>query len=107
MTGRKLGTLFISGTTDGGAAIIGTTSDAAKRVMDNIKRAVEAGGLTMDHLIWVQVFSSNLADYQVFNEVYPDLFQGLAARPRPSWRRSPAGRGAARGDGDRGRQGEV
>jgi len=65
----------------GGAAIGGTTADAAKRVMDNIKRAVEAGGLTMDHLVWVQVFSSNLADYQTFNEVYRTYFKGpLPAR---------------------------
>ena len=74
-------TLYISGTTDGGAAMGGTTADAAKRVMDNIKRAVEAGGLTMDHLVWVQVFSSNLADYQTFNEVYRTYFKGpLPAR---------------------------
>ena len=75
MAGRKLGTLFITGTTDGGAAIGGTTADAARRVMDNIKRAVEAGGLTMDHLVWVHVFSSNLADYQTFNEVYRTYFK--------------------------------
>ena len=74
-------TLYLSGTTDGGAAMGGTTADAAKRVMDNIKRAVETGGLTMDHLVWVQVFSSNLADYQVFNDVYRTYFKGpLPAR---------------------------
>ena len=74
-------TLYISGTTDGGTAMGGTTADAAKRVMDNIKRAAEAGGLTMDHLVWVQVFSSNLADYQVFNDVYRTYFKGpLPAR---------------------------
>ncbi len=68
-------TLYLAGTTDGGAAMGGTTADAAKRVMDNIKRAVETGGLTMDHLVWVQVFSSNLADYQVFNDVYRTYFK--------------------------------
>jgi 2-iminobutanoate/2-iminopropanoate deaminase len=74
-------TLYVSGTTDGGAALGGTPADAAKRVMDNIKRTVEAGGLTMDDLTWVQVFSSNLADYDAFNTVYRTYFKGpLPAR---------------------------
>lgn len=68
-------TLYISGTTDGGAALGGTSADAARRVLDNIKRAVEAGGLTMDDLVWVQVFSSNLADYAVFNDTYRTYFK--------------------------------
>jgi 2-iminobutanoate/2-iminopropanoate deaminase len=74
-------TLYVSGTTDGGAALGGTSADAAKRVLDNIKRSVEAGGLTMDDLVWVQVFSTDLADYQVFNEIYRSYFKGpLPAR---------------------------
>jgi len=67
-------TLYVAGTTDGGGG--GTAAEAAKRVLDNIKRAVEAGGLTMDDLVWVQVFSSDLADYQGFNGVYRTYFKG-------------------------------
>ena len=44
--------------------------------MDNIKHAVEAGGLTMDDLVWVQIFSTDLADYAAFNEVYRSYFTG-------------------------------
>lgn len=74
-------TLYVSGATDGGAALGGTPADAAKRVMDYVKQAVEAGGLTMDDLVWVQVFSSDLADYAAFNEVYRTYFKGpLPAR---------------------------
>lgn len=74
-------TLYLSGTTDGGARLGGTATDAARRVMDNIKGAVEAGGLTMNDLVWVQVFSSDLADYAAFNEVYRSYFTGpLPAR---------------------------
>jgi 2-iminobutanoate/2-iminopropanoate deaminase len=74
-------TLYVSGTTDGGARLGGTPADAARRVLDNIKRAVEAGGLTMDDLVWVQIFSTDLADYQTFNEVYRTYFTGpLPAR---------------------------
>ena len=71
-------TFYISGTTDRGGA---TPTESAQRVMDNIKRSVEARGLTMDDLVWVQVFSSNLADYDAFNAVYRTYFKGpLPAR---------------------------
>ena len=69
-------TLYVAGTTDGGPRPGDTTAAAAKRVLDNIKRAVEAGGLTMDELVWVQVFSADLADYAAFNEVYRSYFKG-------------------------------
>ena len=66
-------TLYVAGITDRGGA---TPTDSAQRVMDNVKRSVEAGGLTMDDLVWVQVFSSNLADYEAFNAVYRTYFKG-------------------------------
>lgn len=69
-------TLYLSGTTDGGAKLGGTAADAAKRVMDNLKGEVEAGGLTMNDLVWVQIFASDLADYAAFNEVYRTYFTG-------------------------------
>ena len=69
-------TVYLSGTTDGGAALGGTPADAAKRVLDNLKRTAESAGVTMDDLVWVQVFSSDLADYAVFNEVYRTYFKG-------------------------------
>lgn len=74
-------TVYLSGTTDGGAALGGAPADAAKRVLDNLKRTAEAAGVTMDDLVWVQVFSSDLADYQAFNDVYRTYFTGpLPAR---------------------------
>lgn len=74
-------TLYVSGTTDGGFKAGDTNTAAAKRVMDNIKRSVEAGGLTMDNLVWVQVFCSDLAAYAEFNTVYRTYFKGpLPAR---------------------------
>ena len=78
MAGR---TLYVSGTTDGGFKEGDTNAAAAKRVMDNIKRSVEAGGLTMNDLVWVQVFCSDLAAYVDFNTVYRTYFKGpLPAR---------------------------
>jgi 2-iminobutanoate/2-iminopropanoate deaminase len=66
-------TLYVAGITDRGGA---TPTESAQRVMESIKRSVEAGGLTMDDLVWVQVFSSNLADYDAFNTVYRTYFKG-------------------------------
>ena len=69
-------TLYVAGTTDRGPLPGDTAAAAAKRVLDNVKRSVEAGGLTMDDLVWVQIFSADLADYAAFNEVYRTYFKG-------------------------------
>lgn len=74
-------TLYVSGTTDGGFKDGDTNAAAAKRVLDNIKRTVETAGLTMDNLVWVQVFCSDLTAYAEFNAVYRTYFKGpLPAR---------------------------
>ncbi len=74
-------TAYLSGVTDGGAALGGTPADAARRALDGLKRNAEAAGLTMDDVVWVQVFSTNLDDYAAFNEVYRGYFKGpLPAR---------------------------
>jgi 2-iminobutanoate/2-iminopropanoate deaminase len=74
-------TLYVAGTTDRGPVADDTGAAAAKRVLENFKREVEAGGATMDDLVWVQIFSADLADYAAFNEVYRTYFKGpLPAR---------------------------
>lgn len=70
------GTLYVAGITDRGPVAGDTAAAAARRVLDNVKRSVEAGGLTMDDLVWVQIFSSDLSDYAAFNEVYRTYFKG-------------------------------
>ena len=72
-------TLYVSGTTDTDRATgkpPPDPKDGAKLVLDNIKRTVEAAGLTMDDLTWVQVFTSDLSFYAAFNEVYRTYFKG-------------------------------
>jgi 2-iminobutanoate/2-iminopropanoate deaminase len=55
--------------------------DGANLVLDNIKRTVEGAGLTMDDLVWVQIFTSDLGYYADFNAVYRTYFTGpLPAR---------------------------
>ncbi len=79
------GTLYISGTTDVTDPATGQrpvdASTGAKVVMNNVKRAVEAAGYTMDDVVWLQIFASDLKDYVDFNAVYRTYFKGpLPAR---------------------------
>lgn len=73
-------TLYIAGTTDGAGAGAGRpaadATAAAIIVLDNVKATVEKAGLTMDDLVWVQIFASNLGDYGAFNAVYRGYFKG-------------------------------
>jgi 2-iminobutanoate/2-iminopropanoate deaminase len=77
-------TLYVSGTLDVDRATGKPPADpkaGAKIVLDNIKKTVEGAGLTMDDLVWVQVFTSDLSYYAGFNEVYRTYFKGpLPAR---------------------------
>lgn len=77
-------TLYVSGTLDTDPATGRPPSDpklGARFVMNSIRRTVEAAGLTMDDLVWVQVFATDLKTYAAFNEVYRGYFTGpLPAR---------------------------
>src|SRR5215475_5755525 len=48
----------------------------AKLVMDGIKTTVEGAGLTMDDLVSVQIFCTDLKLYDMFNKVYRTYFHG-------------------------------
>jgi 2-iminobutanoate/2-iminopropanoate deaminase len=77
-------TLYVSGTLDIDRATGKPPADpaeGARIVLDNIKHTVEGAGLTMDDLVWVQIFASDLANYGAFNGVYRTYFKGpLPAR---------------------------
>ena len=45
-------------------------------MLNNIKKTVEAAGYTMDDLVWVQIFTSDLKYYADFNAVYRTYFKG-------------------------------
>jgi 2-iminobutanoate/2-iminopropanoate deaminase len=51
-----------------------TPEEEARLVMESFKRTVEAGGMTMDDLVSVTVYCSDLAHYDVFNAVYRTYF---------------------------------
>lgn len=51
-----------------------TAEAEATLVLDNVKNLLEEAGLTMDDLVTVQVFASDVGDYQAFNDVYRTYF---------------------------------
>lgn len=70
-------TLYVSGhigidpkTGKPGASV----EDETRLAMDSMKRTVEAGGMTMDDLVSVQVFCSDVSVYDAFNSVYRTYF---------------------------------
>ena len=70
-------TLYLSGTIgrmpDG--SIAPTAEEEARLVLDNVKGTLESAGMTMEDLVFVQIFSSDVSDYDAFNAVYRTYFQ--------------------------------
>ncbi len=72
-------TLYIAGTTATGPGTDNRTisvEDEAHQVMNDVKRVVEQAGMTMDDIVSIQVFCTNLANYDTFNRVYRTYFHG-------------------------------
>lgn len=68
-------TLYLSGSlglVDG--KVPDDPADEARAVMDAIKNGVQAAGMTMDDIVQVQIFCSDVAHYGVFNDVYKTYF---------------------------------
>ncbi|SDD11542.1 RidA family protein [Niabella drilacis] len=74
---RSGGFLFISGqaSVDGGGKIVpGNFEEECRRSFDNLKKIVEAAGLTMDHIVQVRNYVANQDDLVKFNEIYRAYF---------------------------------
>jgi 2-iminobutanoate/2-iminopropanoate deaminase len=69
-------TLYIAGTTGVDPSTKGTVSrtEEARLVMDRVKQVVQQAGMTMDDVVSIQVFCTNLRDYEAFNSVYETFF---------------------------------
>lgn len=68
--------IFISGqgANDNGA-VQGMDIEAhARKVLDNVKDLVEAGGGTMDSILQLTVYLATLEDYEAMNKVYRTYF---------------------------------
>lgn len=70
-------TLYIAGTTADPDRIAKGQSleDEATDLMDQIKQNLEKADMTMDNVVSVQVFCTDLANYQAFNGVYRKYFR--------------------------------
>src|SRR5206468_4097145 len=72
-------TLYIAGHIglDPKTGKLGTTpEEEARLVLESLKRTVEASGLTMDDIVSVQVFCSDVSVFDAFNSVYRTYFHG-------------------------------
>ncbi len=68
-------TLYVSGNLGlEGGQVPETAEQEATNVLNNIKATLESAGLTMDDLVTVQVFASDVGDYGAFNTVYRTYF---------------------------------
>jgi 2-iminobutanoate/2-iminopropanoate deaminase len=71
------GTFYVSGTLGIDAATGKVASDAdteARLVLDAVKQTLERGGLTMDDLVSVTIYCTDLDLYDKFNAVYRTYF---------------------------------
>jgi 2-iminobutanoate/2-iminopropanoate deaminase len=53
-----------------------TPEAEAKLVLDSIQRTLKQADMTMDDLVWVQVFCSDVSHFQAWNSVYRGYFKG-------------------------------
>jgi 2-iminobutanoate/2-iminopropanoate deaminase len=59
-----------------GKLVEGDVGVQTKRVMDNLKAVVEAGGYTMADILKTTILLADLADYPKVNEIYASYFTG-------------------------------
>ena len=71
-------TLYLSGTIglEEDQQVPSTAEAEARLVLNNMQSTLEAAGMTMDDLVSVQVFCSDVAHYDAFNAVYRTYFTG-------------------------------
>ena len=69
-------TLYLSGTIglDENQQVPSSPEAEARLVLNSMQGTLEAAGMTMDDLVSVQVFCSDVAHYAAFNSVYSTYF---------------------------------
>lgn len=63
-----------------GSLVRGGIQEQTGRVLDNVERCLAAAGCTMDDVLKVTAFLSDLGDFEAFNRVYAGRF----GRPYPA-----------------------
>ena len=69
-------TLYLSGSIgiDANQKVPDTAEAEATAVLTSIRTTLEKAGMTMDELVYVQIFCSDVANYAAFNKVYRTFF---------------------------------
>lgn len=57
-----------------GAIITGSFEEEMRRSIDNLRAILEAGGLSLDHVISVKSYVANQDDLALYNTIYPEYF---------------------------------
>ena len=69
-------TLYLSGTLGLDSGKVPESAEAeATNVLNNIQNLLKASGMTMDDLVTVQIFCSDVVHYDAFNKVYRTYFK--------------------------------
>jgi 2-iminobutanoate/2-iminopropanoate deaminase len=70
-------TLYLSGDIgiDENQKVPDTAEAEARRLLDNVQRTLQQAGMTMDDLVSVQIFCSDVKHYADFNKVYRTYFK--------------------------------
>jgi reactive intermediate/imine deaminase len=70
-------TMYLSGALgmDPGNKPPATVEAEATNVLNNIQNTLKQGGMTMDDLVYVQIFCPDVANYDAFNKVYRTYFK--------------------------------
>lgn len=70
--------LYVSGQgpvdTATGSIVRGSIEEEARAALDNLKSIIEEAGYTMDGVLKVTCYLSNMDDFNRFNEVYREYF---------------------------------
>ena len=70
-------TLYLSGSLglDQEGNVPADPAEEARNALDEMKKRVEEAGMTMDDLVAVQIFCSDVSHYGTFNDVYRTYFK--------------------------------
>ena len=58
-----------------GNLVAGGIEEQTRQTLENVRKCVEAGGLTMDDVVKVNAFLADLGDFPGYNEVYKEFFE--------------------------------
>jgi len=74
--------LYVSGQggRDAAGTLPATIEGQARQTLQNVKAIVEAAGMTMEHVVYCQVYLNDMAHYDVMDRVWKEFFAKAPAR---------------------------